>query len=83
MAITKTLLHLALAASICLAVAAAQGAPVTFSSKELCVEGVAAPLEVEVAETQAQRNRGLGAQLHLMLIRLHRPCQTRQSGAGP
>ena len=59
MAITKTLLHLALAASIWLAVAAAQGAPVTFSSKELCVEGVAAPLEVEVAETQAQRNRGL------------------------
>lgn len=59
MAITKTLLHLALAASIWLAVSAAQGAPVTFSSKELCVEGVAAPLEVEVAETQAQRNRGL------------------------
>ena len=37
----------------------AHGAPVTFSSKDLCVEGVAAPLEVEVAETRAQRNRGL------------------------
>jgi uncharacterized protein len=59
MTITNKLRHLALVASSWLLVSAAHGAPVTFSSKELCVEGVAAPLEVEVAETQAQRNRGL------------------------
>ena len=59
MTITNKLRHLALVASSWLLVSAAHGASVTFSSKELCVEGVAAPLEVEVAQTQAQRNRGL------------------------
>jgi len=59
MTMTHTLRGLTLAASFWLLIPAAQGAPVTFSSKALCVEGVAAPLEVEVAETQVQRNRGL------------------------
>lgn len=59
MTMTHTLRGLTLAASFWLLMSVAQGAPVTFSSKALCVEGVAAPLEVEVAETQVQRNRGL------------------------
>jgi uncharacterized protein len=59
MTITNQLRHLAIAALFGLLVSAAYGAPVTFSAKDLCVEGVAAPLAVEVAETQAQRNRGL------------------------
>ncbi|HEX5676337.1 MAG TPA: DUF192 domain-containing protein, partial [Alcanivorax sp.] len=37
----------------------AVGEPVTFTSQTLCVEGLEAPLQVEVARTQAQRNRGL------------------------
>ncbi|NQY85722.1 MAG: DUF192 domain-containing protein, partial [Alcanivorax sp.] len=59
MTITNKLRHLATAVSFAFLGSVAQGAPVTFSSKELCVEGVATPLEVEVAATQAQRNRGL------------------------
>ncbi len=58
MATNKRLLLL-LAAAVWLPVSAAYGAPVTFSSQTLCVEGVSAPLQVEVAETLAQRNRGL------------------------
>lgn len=48
-----------LTALACFVSSTAMGSPVTFSSQELCVEGVATPLEVEVAATQAQRNRGL------------------------
>ena len=59
MTITRTFRRLAFAALFSFLVSSVHGEPVTFSSKELCVEGVATPLEVEVAATQAQRNRGL------------------------
>lgn len=54
-----TLTRLWLPALAWLVSSTATGGPVTFSAKTLCVEGVATPLKVEVAATQAQRNRGL------------------------
>lgn len=55
----KILQRLAFAVLASFATSVAVGEPVTFTSQTLCVEGLEAPLQVEVARTQAQRNRGL------------------------
>lgn len=65
MAAVFAMTRLAFVALLGLAGPAFADATVAFDAKAFCVEGLETPLKVEVAETQAQRNRGLMQRQHL------------------